>query len=359
MVSVPHVDYTRWGLTVAPLNIEAGEDIRWLPRQPTDGMGLPADDFWLLDDDRVLFTVFEPAGRFAGGAELTGASDTRRNLAVSCSVTAVVDIDAAIGYVVAHGDLVERARLSWLRTKATPAQRILDRIETGQTPAGGWPATGAVAVPSVDATCFRLAELDDLGALHSPAGRRAMDWLASVQRADGSWEEDAALAAEAPPWALPGDPEARLYLTTVVGFRLTAAAEDVRQPYDDPGEGRYAAELKAAAGHVAGRLLPDGSWPSFLAAGWHAAVLLHGQQMYYESARVQFVLGDRLPGMSAADVASLAAALRRVGVGSDDWLWQAARKRLGQTQRTDGGWDSDDGPAFDVHTTLTAIRACR
>jgi hypothetical protein len=73
---------------------------------------------------------------------------------------------------------------------------------------------------------------------------------------------------------------------------------------------------------------------------------------------MQLVLGDRLGDMTPADVASMAAALRRVNLG-DDWLLQNARKRLGQTQRTDGGWDSDEGPVFDVNTTLTAIRACR
>ncbi len=272
----------------------------------------------------------------------------------------MVDIDAAIGYVVAHGDLVERARLSWLRTRATPPQPILDRIQHGQLPLGGWPASGDSLIPSVDATCFRLAELDDLGAEHSPAGRRALDWLAGAQRPDGTWEEDPALAAQAPPWALPGDPEARLYLTTVVGFRLVAAEVDLRPDLPDPDDpGRYDARVRDAAQFVAAQLRPDGTWPSFLAAGWHAAGLLYDQQFYYESARVQLVLGDRLPELSPADVASLAAALRRVPVGSDDWLLRAARKRLGETQRTDGGWDSDDGPAFDVHTTLTAIRACR
>src|SRR3954470_12734388 len=30
VISEPHHDYARWGLTVAPLNIEAGEDIRWM-----------------------------------------------------------------------------------------------------------------------------------------------------------------------------------------------------------------------------------------------------------------------------------------------------------------------------------------
>jgi hypothetical protein len=68
LVTVPHGDYTRWGLTVAPLNIEAGEDIRWLPRHLAADLSLTTDDYWLFDDKRVVFTIFEPNGRFAGGA---------------------------------------------------------------------------------------------------------------------------------------------------------------------------------------------------------------------------------------------------------------------------------------------------
>jgi hypothetical protein len=68
VVSVPHADYTRWGLTIAPHNIAAGEDIRWLPRNLVDAETLTVDDYWLLDDNLVVFTVFEPTGRFGGGA---------------------------------------------------------------------------------------------------------------------------------------------------------------------------------------------------------------------------------------------------------------------------------------------------
>src|SRR5262249_17975634 len=68
VVTVPHGDYTRWGLTVAPHNIAAGEAIRWLPRHLIDADALSRDDYWLFDDDLVVFTVFEPNGRFAGGA---------------------------------------------------------------------------------------------------------------------------------------------------------------------------------------------------------------------------------------------------------------------------------------------------
>lgn len=69
VVTVPHSDYARWGLTVAPLNIDAGEDVRWLPRHLADGVDFPADDYWLFDDNRVVFTVFADDGRFAGGAQ--------------------------------------------------------------------------------------------------------------------------------------------------------------------------------------------------------------------------------------------------------------------------------------------------
>ena len=69
IVTVPHGDYTRWGLTVAPHNIAAGEDIRWLPRQLLDGLDVTADDFWLFDRHQVVFTLFTPEGAFSGGAE--------------------------------------------------------------------------------------------------------------------------------------------------------------------------------------------------------------------------------------------------------------------------------------------------
>ena len=44
-------------------------------------------------------------------------------------------------------------------------------------------------------------------------------------------------------------------------------------------------------------------------------------------------------------------------------IWQrsgvdTSTARLGETQRADGGWDSAEGPVFDVNTTLVAIRAC-
>ncbi len=284
------------------------------------------------------------------------------------SLHTVVDLDAAIGFVVARGDRVERARLSWLRASVPPQPDVLIEAETGQSRRGGWPATWNGHVASIDATCFRLAELDDLGALAGDAAQQALDWLAGRQQPDGGWEEDPALAEDAPPWARPGDPEARLYLTANAAYWLTVAASDAVEAaaaaappltvLDEPIR-PYAEELSRAALVIRDSLRPDGTWPSFLVTGWLGAAVLYRQDMYYDAARMQLVLADRVRKMSAADTAWMAAALRRVGVPADDWLMVTARRRLAETQRTDGGWPSDDGDAFDVHTTLAAIRACR
>ncbi|MCP2326404.1 hypothetical protein HDA40_004911 [Hamadaea flava] len=273
----------------------------------------------------------------------------------------MIDMDAAIGFVVAKGDQVDRARLSYLRTGAAPSEEIRDKAEAGQSRDGGWPAYWADGVASVDATCFRLAELDDLGALGRQPARRALDWLTTRQHADGSWEEDSSLADIAPPWAVPGDPEARLYITANAAFWLTVAGQDARSagPLDDRPGGAYAGVVVKAAEALRTEVQPDGTMPTFLVATWLSAAVLYRHDMFYESVRLQQRLIERLPELTAADAAWLAAANRRVGVRDDDPLIINAMLRLRQLQRSDGGFTSDDGDAFDVHTTLAAIRACR
>jgi hypothetical protein len=234
---------------------------------------------------------------------------------------------------------------------------MISKVEMGQTRAGGWPAFWGGDQPSIDATCFRLAELDDLGALDRPAAQAAVRWLATRQRPDGTWQEDSALADSAPSWARPGDPEATLYLTADAGFWMSVAGPPVPPPSPEATQHEQVVARATQAFRAAMR--PDGTWPSYLVSGWLGGALLYRTGWFYESAQIQLVLTDRIPEMSAADVAWLAAAFRRVGLSPLDGILDAARKRLTETQRTDGGWASDDGEAFDVHTTLAAIRGMR
>ncbi|WP_280397454.1 DUF6879 family protein [Nocardia carnea] len=71
VVTVPHTDYTRWLLEVSRESVNAGEDIRYLPRHEVDSEKLTGDDWWLFDNDTVAFTAFEPDGRLGGGAITT------------------------------------------------------------------------------------------------------------------------------------------------------------------------------------------------------------------------------------------------------------------------------------------------
>ncbi|WP_051032032.1 DUF6879 family protein [Nocardia veterana] len=69
VVTVPHSDYQRWSLRVAGLNIEAGEDIRYLPRHLAQDV--PPDDWWLIDDHTVAFNLSSPDGRGTETAAVT------------------------------------------------------------------------------------------------------------------------------------------------------------------------------------------------------------------------------------------------------------------------------------------------
>jgi hypothetical protein len=67
VVTEPHSDYTRFGLDLARVNVSAGEDIRYLPRDQAVGLDLPGYDFWLIDSSGVGIL------RFSGDDVLLGA----------------------------------------------------------------------------------------------------------------------------------------------------------------------------------------------------------------------------------------------------------------------------------------------
>ncbi len=58
-------DYIRWEHAVTPMNLAAGELVRWLPRSQASDIALPGNDFWLIDDTLVLFHFFTGYGDWA------------------------------------------------------------------------------------------------------------------------------------------------------------------------------------------------------------------------------------------------------------------------------------------------------
>jgi hypothetical protein len=62
IVSEPVSEYQQWVLKDTHLYVEAGEDIRWVPRRLVSTVPLPGNDFWLFDRELVVFLIFAGNG---------------------------------------------------------------------------------------------------------------------------------------------------------------------------------------------------------------------------------------------------------------------------------------------------------
>lgn len=71
VVTEPHSDYIRFEMAGTGLNVDAGEDIRYLPRHLAAGRDLPDHDFWLFDSLRVAYLHFDAGDRLLGAEIIT------------------------------------------------------------------------------------------------------------------------------------------------------------------------------------------------------------------------------------------------------------------------------------------------
>ena len=62
----PLTEYLRMQLDLTYMNVEAGEDVRWVAPPDAAEASLPDYDYYLVDDDAVAVLDFDAAGGFAG-----------------------------------------------------------------------------------------------------------------------------------------------------------------------------------------------------------------------------------------------------------------------------------------------------
>lgn len=75
VVSLPLSDYSRFGVWCAQFTNAAGEDIRYLPRDAADDMGLPTYDYWLFDSSKLVRMHFDDADQFLGAEVVTDSAE--------------------------------------------------------------------------------------------------------------------------------------------------------------------------------------------------------------------------------------------------------------------------------------------
>ncbi|MGW4462041.1 DUF6879 family protein [Micromonospora sp. NPDC004704] len=62
IVSEPLSDYQRWSHSIADPMVDAGEDIRWVPRRLVSSVAIPGNDFYLFDDRLAVFLIYSGGG---------------------------------------------------------------------------------------------------------------------------------------------------------------------------------------------------------------------------------------------------------------------------------------------------------
>lgn len=62
IVSEPLSDYQRWAYSIIQPMVDAGEDIRWVPRRLVSSIGIPGNDYYVLDDEMVIFLHYAGSG---------------------------------------------------------------------------------------------------------------------------------------------------------------------------------------------------------------------------------------------------------------------------------------------------------
>ena len=72
VVSEPLSDYQRWSRSIMQPHVDAGTQMRWMPRHRVSSIAFPGNDFWMFDQRLVAFHHY--AGNGASTGFTTSAS---------------------------------------------------------------------------------------------------------------------------------------------------------------------------------------------------------------------------------------------------------------------------------------------
>lgn len=256
-----------------------------------------------------------------------------------------MNFSLAIQFIRSQASALELARLYYILEGQPASPAVIAEFQASQRPDGGFSPFWAPDYSSLDATCFRWAQAQQLGIpFDDQVIAKALRCLAIRQKVDGSWEEDLSVVAQVPHWARPGELPATLYLTANCCGWLAGC--------DD-----YQDEAKRAGDFLAAHQEKNGHLPSFLHTHWLAAGAWLRLGMTQPAMLAVDYIGIRFEDLVASHLAWLITTLILAELPSDHVLIVQALAELADLQQPDGRWLSDDGADFDVNSTLEALFA--
>ena len=263
-----------------------------------------------------------------------------------------MDAQRALYYVRERGSEIEKARaLRALYGTNAPAgiQMELSRLQNTD---GGFPLYQEPGNPStIDSTLFVFWWLDQLGLIPSSLCEKSCQFLLARQEEDGGWDEKPLPPPlEFPPWSMPGDLKARLYLSSHALFWLEAS-----------GLKDHPASVKALS-FLLSYQDEEGKFYGYLHSTWiGTSALLMADSGYLVSARkgLNYLEKRAAEAWEASQIAWSLTSFARAGLSGSHPLVEKLLQQLTQKQRPDGSWTSEDGDAYAVEATVNALWALK
>jgi hypothetical protein len=254
-----------------------------------------------------------------------------------------------IAWVDQNGNETERARLRGLLGRARPDARIVRTLEARQNLDGGFPSDLVQGRPSsIDTTALVLRWMQDLRMLGGAQAQRAITYLFTAQRPDGSWDEPPGLLRFGPPpRLLPGDPRVQALCTALAAYWLVLLGF-----HSDHA-------VQRAMAYLRGRQAPDGRFLGFIRTTWMAAAvfrIVDGPANPSAARGVEALAAIKADGWHAGALAGMLASLCEAGVSTQEAVVRRSLERLRSLVEPDGSWPSEDGEFYRAEVTLRALR---
>jgi hypothetical protein len=204
------------------------------------------------------------------------------------------------------------------------------------------------ALHNTHAALLRLDELEILG---SSAAKKAFEYILRVQREDGGWDENAPIAKYSPPpWARPGEPWARIYLSAQSAYWLAV------------GEYQSHAGFQKALDFLREHQEGSGRFEGFLHSTWIAtAVFVMAGDPYSEivDKGLEALKAKPLSEWVDSQISWALECLGRAGLPKENPFVEQSLAELIRRQGGSGEWISEDGEARTVGAIIGVLKVLK
>jgi len=267
----------------------------------------------------------------------------------------MVDLEKAVAYVQAKGNIIEKARLASILWGKQPQRAVLNKLAEMQSPDGGF-SYWVKGFSTVCDTVYVLIWFDDLSHRRGPLVERAFDFLLTQQKDDGGWDEiERVKEANPPPFLIPGKIDTRIWLTAYCAHWFVRFGY-AKHPKAKGCPGKFLLAHREPSGRLAGS-------SKDLRATWDWLVLLSyspgpDSELFRQTLAV-IENGFSPEKWEGSYLAWLTCCLRDAGLPAHHPFVKRCLSELVEKQRPDGSWDSEDGEAFAANATIEALRVIK